>query len=63
MYGPLKAGDFSHPLLHKLTVVKAGVAGLYVYHELKLALGDAPSIGQLASGAGQPISDIVPSSL
>lgn len=41
IYKPARAGDFSHPFLHKLTVVKAGLAGLFVYHELKLALQDA----------------------
>lgn len=104
IWKPIRAGDLSHPLLHKLTFVKAGLAGLFVYHELKLALTDARadptlskivapimtleakisslaagirsghanpaaisqangsigSIGQLASGAGQSIKDLVP---
>ncbi len=28
IYLPAKAGDFAHPFLHKLTVIKAGLAGL-----------------------------------
>ena len=52
IYGPAKAGDFRHPFLHKLTVIKAGLAGLFVYHELKLALHDAqasPTLSKLVS--------------
>lgn len=107
IYLPAKAGDFKHPFLHKLTVIKAGLAGLFVYHELKLALQDAradptlsklvspitaldnkmhsvadsikgghpdvsaitqsnssiSSLGQLASKAGQPVRDLLPSHL
>jgi hypothetical protein len=107
IYKPAKAGDFAHPFLHKLTLIKAALAGVFVYHELKLALHDAQasptlaklvspitaldnkihslaagirsgngspaqvtqangsigSLGQLASHAGQPISDLIPSSL
>ncbi len=107
IYLPAKAGDFAHPFLHKLTVIKAGLAGLFVYHELKLALQDAradptlsklvspvtaldnkihsvatslkgghpdvsaiaqsnssiSSVGQLASNAGQPVRDLLPSHL
>ncbi len=107
IYLPFKAGDFSHPLLHKLTVVKAGLAAVYVYHELGLALTDAQadktlsklvspitalqnkidsvksditgghvnagdinsangltgSVSSLAAGAGQSITQVVPSSL
>ncbi len=40
IYEPIKAGDLKHPLLHKLTIVKMGLAGLFVYHELKLAAQD-----------------------
>lgn len=43
IYKPAKAGDFSHPFSHKLTLVKAGLAALFIRHELKLALGDAQS--------------------
>jgi hypothetical protein len=52
IYLPAKAGDFAHPFLHKLTVIKAGLAGLFVYHELKLALQDAradPTLSKLVS--------------
>jgi len=40
IYEPIKAGDLRHPLLHKFTLVKMGLAGLFVYHELKLAAQD-----------------------
>jgi hypothetical protein len=107
IYKPAKAGAFAHPFLHKLTLIKAGLAGLFVYHELKLALRDAQasptlaklvspitavqnklhslaadirsgnanpgqvtqangaigSLKQLAAKAGQPVTDLVPSSL
>jgi hypothetical protein len=43
IYGPIKAGDLKHPFEHKLTLIKAGLAALYVYHELKLAANDAKS--------------------
>jgi hypothetical protein len=43
IYDPLKAGDFKHPFSHKLTIVKAGLAGVFVYHELKLAAADVRS--------------------
>lgn len=52
IYKPLKAGDFSHPLSHKLTTLKAAAAGLFVYHELKLALADAqadPTLSHLVA--------------
>jgi len=41
IYTPVKAGVLKHPFLHKLTLVKAGLAALFVYHELKLAAQDA----------------------
>jgi hypothetical protein len=41
--GPVKAGDLKHPFSHKLTLIKAGLASLFVYHELKLAATDAKS--------------------
>ncbi len=43
IYKPATAGELSHPLEHKLTTVKAALAGAFVYHELKLALADAQS--------------------
>jgi hypothetical protein len=49
IYKPFKAGAFSGGLFkHKLTVVKAGLAGLFVYHELKLAVMDAQASPKLA---------------
>jgi hypothetical protein len=41
--GPVRAGDLKHPFSHKLTLIKAGLASLFVYHELKLAAHDAQS--------------------
>jgi hypothetical protein len=41
--GPVKAGDLKHPFSHKLTLIKAGLASLFVYHELKLAAHDVQS--------------------
>jgi hypothetical protein len=41
IYDPFKAGDFSHPFSHKLTILKAVAAGLFIEHEVKLALTDA----------------------
>lgn len=52
IYKPAKAGVFAHPFLHKLTLIKAGLAGVFVYHELKLALSDAqasPTLAKLVS--------------
>ena len=53
IYKPAKAGTFSgSPLNHKAALVKAGLAGLFVYHELKLAFGDAeqsPLLSKLAA--------------
>jgi hypothetical protein len=52
IYKPLKAGDFSHPLSHKLTTIKAALAAAFVYHELKLALADAqadPTLSHLVA--------------
>ena len=48
IYKPLKAGDLAHPLTHKLTVVKAALAGAFVVHELKLALRDAQADPKLS---------------
>lgn len=41
--GPFRKGYFSHPLRHKLAVAKAIAAGLFVRHEVGLALKDARS--------------------
>ena len=43
IYEPVKAGDLKHPFEHKLTLIKAGVATLFVVHELKLAAADVKS--------------------
>jgi hypothetical protein len=45
IYKPLKAGTFSGKSLlrNKKALFKAGLAGLFAYHELKLALKDAKS--------------------
>ncbi len=55
IYAPIKAGDLKHPFLHKLALVKAGLAALFVYHELKLALHDAQS-SKLLSKLVSPIT-------
>ena len=42
IYKPLKNGTFTGGILkHKLALVKAGLAGLFAYHELKIAIQDA----------------------
>jgi hypothetical protein len=41
IYKPFKKGDFSHPFSHKLTIVKAGLAGAFVLHEIRIARADA----------------------
>jgi hypothetical protein len=48
VYTPFRNGGFTPPLSHKAAIVKAGVAALFVYHELKLALVDARSSPLLA---------------
>lgn len=50
IYKPFKAGSFTGGNLtkNKAAVVKAGLAGLFAYHELKLAGTDAKSIPILA---------------
>lgn len=60
IYKPIKAGDFKHPLEHKLTLVKAGLAALFVYHELKQAADNAkqskllsPLVAPLTAAAGK----------
>ena len=52
IYKPLRAGAFSHPFSHKLTIVKAGLAALFIRHELSLALSDArasPTLSRLVA--------------
>jgi hypothetical protein len=41
IYGPIKAGALKHPFSHKLALIKAGLAALFVSHELRLAVEDA----------------------
>jgi len=57
IYKPAKAGELRHPLEHKFTTVKAALAAVFVYHELKLALADAqasPTLSKLVA----PITDL-----
>ncbi len=55
IYLPARAGDLTHPLSHKLTVVKAALAALFTYHELKLAAQDVKS-SKLLSKLFAPIT-------
>ena len=41
VYKPFKAGAFSHPLQHKLALLKAAAAALFVVHEVRIAREDA----------------------
>ncbi len=43
IYKPFRRGGFTPPSTHKLAIVKAGGAALFVYHEVKIALADAQS--------------------
>jgi hypothetical protein len=43
IYKPFKTGAFSHPLTHKFAILKAALAALFTYHELRLAYHDAQS--------------------
>jgi hypothetical protein len=45
---PFKAGGFTPVSSHKLAIVKAGAAGLFAYHEIKIALVDAQSSSTLS---------------
>ncbi|MBV8954858.1 MAG: hypothetical protein JO153_02980 [Solirubrobacterales bacterium] len=57
IYKPIRAGDLRHPLSHKATLIKAGLAAGFVYHELGLALRDAqadPTLSKLVS----PITEL-----
>jgi hypothetical protein len=40
IYKPFKAGDLTHGFTHKLKLVEAVAAALFVYHEMKLAISD-----------------------
>jgi hypothetical protein len=48
IYKPFKAGGFTPVSSHKLAIVKAGAAGLFAYHEIKIALVDAQSSATLS---------------
>ena len=57
IYKPFEAGDFSHPLEHKLATIKAGVAAAFVYRELKEAIDAAkgsPTLSKLVA----PLTDL-----
>ncbi|HEY2317871.1 MAG TPA: hypothetical protein VGH67_06195 [Solirubrobacteraceae bacterium] len=55
IYKPFKEGKFSAGLLHhKLATLKAGLAAVFAYHEVKLALQDARS-SKLLSKALSPL--------
>jgi hypothetical protein len=55
IYKPYKEGKFSGGLFHhKLTTLKAALAGAFAYHEVKLALQDARS-SKLLSKALAPL--------
>lgn len=43
IYAPIKAGALRSPGSHKLALVKAGLAAVFVYHELKLSAENAKS--------------------
>jgi len=48
IYKPLKAGDLSHPLSHKLTLLKAAAAAAFVVHEVELASAAAKESPRLS---------------
>ena len=55
IYNPYRAGNFRHPLSHKLAVAKAALAATFAYHELKLAANDVKS-SKLLSKLFAPIT-------
>jgi hypothetical protein len=48
IYKPFRSGGFTPVSSHKLAIVKAGAAGLFAYHEVKIALVDARSSATLS---------------
>jgi hypothetical protein len=48
IFKPFKSGGFTPVSSHKLAIVKAGAAGLFAYHEIKIALVDAQSSATLS---------------
>lgn len=52
IYKPFRSGGFTPISSHKLAIVKAAAAGLFAYHEVKIALVDArssPTLSKLVS--------------
>ena len=52
IWKPFRSGGFTPPLHHKAAIVKAGLAALFAYHEVRLALQDAqasPVLSKLVS--------------
>lgn len=48
IYKPFRSGGFKPVSSHKLAIAKAGAAGLFAYHEVKIALVDARSSATLS---------------
>jgi len=57
IYKPFRAGVFSHPFLHKLSLLKAGLAALFIKHELRLAAVDVRS-SKLLSRLFSPLTAV-----
>lgn len=57
VYKPFRAGVFSHPFLHKLSLLKAGLAALFIAHELKIAAVDVRS-SKLLSTLFSPLTAV-----
>jgi len=58
IYKPFKAGDFSHPLRHKLAILDAVLAAKFIEHEVTLARQDARS-SKLLSKVVLPLTGVV----
>ena len=54
IYEPLLKGEFKSLLHHKLAVLKATAAAVFVLHELKLATADAKASPTFAKSAPAP---------
>jgi hypothetical protein len=57
IWKPYKAGDL-HGFTHKLTIIKAGLAALFVYHEAKLMITDVKG-SKVLSFLATPITALV----
>jgi hypothetical protein len=55
IYNPFKAGAFGKPFSHKVALLKAAFASLFIYHELKLAAQDVKS-SKILSALFSPIT-------